>query len=139
MTPRSEAYFLRNKEASFWLPKPVYEWLEEYLKKTSTGNSFSERMRIFVYRLQEMDEKGLSLFKTQEPEPKQSQFLTRLGDLAENPQAICLRRTIKTEIESWLKLEQWQRDRACEMCKAQRGEAFYRTCRELRKEQAGGS
>jgi hypothetical protein len=60
-TEKCKKYYTKNKQLSFWIPVSLNDWFKEYLNRVSYGSSFAEKVRVFLYRLQELDEQGITI------------------------------------------------------------------------------
>lgn len=79
---KGKPFYERNKHLQTWIPSKLYLWFCDYLQKYSYGATFTEQFRMFLYKLQEQEEKGITIAN---PRKDFEQQVTLKRDLQQKP------------------------------------------------------
>ena len=118
-------YYEKNKQFAVWLPQTLYLWFSDYLQKYSYGDSLAQQFKIFLLKLQEQEEQGITIANAKKDFEQQA---TLKRDLQQKPiEEICVKGL------DLIGLPAQKRKRLCEICKIVTRQAYV-ACREVRRE-----
>ena len=113
------------------LEENLRQWFTAYLEQNSYGDTVSQRFRIFILRLRELESQGITLANPKKAilEKMRSQYRQTLPMYSAS--TICVKQLNLKDMTLQ------QRHATCKLCEA-RDPLAYEACQSLRKEQEEG-